>query len=689
MVIGGRIVLITGKTPKEVKMLGSVFIKDFNYSTQSHDKLWNGYLYTSVCKDYQFRRHKIRFIFQDAVNTTVTCDVRLAIINLIFWRPYIETNTLITPSTLFNPRKSNKNMEDVIITQMNVINDAFRHSMGIDKLCNVNTWILEQLTKISKDFCIHIGNTISMRDIIDLAIENPEFDDLIHTEYPENMKMNEIESDLNIKTARAISIINTTGTSNLHPFIRAGGNINTGQFRQCVINIGPRSDTRGIIAPMIENTNFVRGLRTVSDYYIESLSSRKALVANKTQMSSSGYASRISNLAVIDSYLVDYDDCGTTHYLTVTVNTMRSLDLLRYKYMLVGYDKGKPILHEICPEHDMHLIGQTIQVRSHVYCTLPEGTYCKTCYGGLSYYILGYYHSGLIATSSLSEPISQKVLSTKHLIITSTKTINWSDQMLSYFRCLSDSVYPLPAICTTASYLGFYNEDIDEIMSVYDKEGMFGDDDDDAEDITMTPTDYVHRFILIINGEPIDFEIPDVNLYVNDEFIYKFIKTSRSVIVKGGEQKPAYPIHDGAMFVSLEDWPSDEPIFYISIENAELGIYLKRLESLLGIKINTEYTTIEEFIKSLMDFVEEMGIEFSFAHIESILYNLVRDSNHLIRRPNFKEQNPAYTILPMSKSILMSGHLSTSLAFERIMDQLKSADTYQKSAHGFLDPFFR
>lgn len=652
---------------KDPSYVGTARISSFNTSRQNYARLYL-FLYGSIRKDYRYRKNKIGFMFDDGV--IVKMKVRTAIINLIFWKPYVDYNRKITADTLFDTAII---CEDAIASKMDFIIDEFRDTVEIDDLCVCLSHIIESLAQIAKDFCKIIGNTIGLRDIIDLANRNPEFNEILHTQYADGTPISDIEKDISVRNMKMKDIIENDVQSNIRPFLKAGGNVNLGQMSQCLVCIGPRSDIYGNIPPVIINTNFVLGLRNVSDYYLESYACRKSLIANKYQMSDSGYTSRMMDLLSVDSCLVDIEDCGTTATVEVFIPDNNTLKAMELKNIVTGVDKkGKPIFHCIRPAKDKNLIGTTVKVRSPIVCGLGEGHICKRCYGNMAYVTLG-YHTGIIASHALSEPLSQTVLSTKHLIKTRSRQIAWSTKMKTFFVCDTESVLIQPEVAKRSVEIGFFTEDIEEYLNMFDD--ISPDDEDESSDRDDMLLDYVTRFVLIVDGETIPFDNMDTELYINQEFLSKILKSNR--------------IEDGIIYVSLTGHPLDQPVFDINIENMEIGVYLKRIMQLLGIKSKVAYTTYEDLFKILTAAIIEVGIKVNIIHIEAIMYSMLRDPDMMIHRPNFSEQNPSYTILPTCSAIMYARSLTTSLSYERIGMQMANVYTYYKKANGFFDPFFR
>jgi len=649
--------------------IGTVKVKNFNYSKENYTRLYL-WLYKSVLKDYKFRKRKIGFLFEDG--QLVKMQVRIAIINLMLFKPWCDYGKTLQVSDLYDTKLIS---EDSIAERMDWTIKVFKqYGLTVEQLCDSIARIRESLATICLYFSMKIGNTLNMRDFIDLADKYPKFDEIIHTEYDEeNLPPTHfIENDIMDRLGVALDIVRSDRNSNLKPFIMAGGNINLGQLAQLIVCVGPRSDIYGNIAPVIINTNFIRGLRNASDFYIESFAQRKALVANKYQMCDSGYTTRQIGLSGYDASLVDVDDCGSEHTLKIFIPNEKSLKMMEFKEIVTGRDeKGHQILHEIDPETDKHLIGTTVEVRSHIFCSLPQGQYCCTCYGGMRYTSLG-YQTSLLAALSITATTSQMVLSTKHLNKTHTKIVEWPSLIREYFDIQSDGLYLKQEQIGKPISIGFYTEDIEDYLNMIGSGDSDSDDEDDENQVLM---DYITR--IRIRNDSVVFDIDNVgqDLYINSDFLQKLLDSNDT--------------DDDTIWVNLSNISSDEQIFDLNIENIEISGYLKRLMSMLGIKSKTTYTTVEDLIQLLMNAFIEIGLKTNFAHIESMIYSMIRDPEVPIDRPNFRvNPNAPYSICPISRSIMYSHSLTTSLAFERIGRQLKTVFTYLKCAPGFLDPFF-
>lgn len=178
------------------------------------------------------------------------------------------------------------------------------------------------------------------------------------------------------------------------------------QAKQIVLSRGFISNFEGDILPDPIKHSLLEGL-TQEEFFNSTYGCRKGLLDVAVNTGTSGYLSRkliftCANLQ-IDPNL---KDCGTTDLLEVFVNTEKKARMLVNRYHV-----DKKELKQITKENYNDIIGQTILLRSPIYCKSPK--LCTTCYGDL-YKSLHSRFVGVIAAQTLGERGTQLVLRTFH-----------------------------------------------------------------------------------------------------------------------------------------------------------------------------------------------------------------------------------------------------------------------------------
>jgi len=169
-------------------------------------------------------------------------------------------------------------------------------------------------------------------------------------------------------------------------------------------------------------------------------------------------------------------------------------------------------------DEDDHLIGTTIRLRSPITCACKEGI-CKTCYGMLSK-INKEMNIGIIATLLLTNPLTQRLLSAKHLLQANIDKIEWDPVFFEYFSIIKRELTLLDE-----SKITIYKEDME-----------FDEESDDEKPYTnrffINDQEFIPPIPLFINEE-IDIEKafdPDSELYEfsnkdldETDYIFKFV----------------------------------------------------------------------------------------------------------------------------------------------------------------------
>lgn len=187
--------------------------------------------------------------------------------------------------------------------------------------------------------------------------------------------------------------------------------VNENQANQCV---GPRGFVTALDRTVYRRpvvNGFIRGMQTLYEIMVESLTAAKSLNANDTHIRVSEYASRRIQLVTMVISTIDPQDCGSTNYMDMLV-TARYLPNLKGKYY-VHPDTGKL---ECISGKETELIDRVIKLRTAFGCNSPDPhRICTTCLGRLSENFKENSNLGYVMTAFLMEKLTQSILSTKHL----------------------------------------------------------------------------------------------------------------------------------------------------------------------------------------------------------------------------------------------------------------------------------
>jgi hypothetical protein len=199
--------------------------------------------------------------------------------------------------------------------------------------------------------------------------------------------------------------------------------VDTGQVIQC---IGPRGFLTDIDSHIFKKPvmrGYMQGIRSMHDIIVESRSAAKALAFSTDPLQQSEYFSRRQQLVCQNVKHVHAGDCGSTNYLAWHVRgdkyegdikvSSNDLNTINGKYYL---DESTNTL-KVIKKTDTHLLNTTIKIRSVVAgCSHPDPYgFCEVCFGEAYLAVPADTNIGHMACTSMTEKLSQNVLSTKHL----------------------------------------------------------------------------------------------------------------------------------------------------------------------------------------------------------------------------------------------------------------------------------
>lgn len=609
--------------------------------------------------NYNKRYNTLTFLFN---NQTYECSIANFITQMIFLIPFVDlklkpTDDFIILSEIQNFNKS---------TLTNYINKIIKFcdeniTDGTDYIEELSVSI-KKIISISSDLSgkcnVYSGTTINLHDLISLYTNNKEFKEIVDRKIPDNMEFNDIGEFINNKFKEAMKILKNEENCYKHYFL-SGTGLNEKQFKEIISSIGLKAGLDGIIIPHVIQTNFFKGFDNITDFFINSILARKALITSHKRVKDSGYLNRKLSLLLIDTLLSDEEDCGSDEYIDVNLSNKEIANRYNLRYFL--NDDGD--LERFDSEEHKNLIGKTLHFRSPIKCKCHDGKVCKTCYGDLSI-VNKVIHIGIEAVLELMEQITQTLLSAKHLQQVITDKINWDEKFKNLFVIDKNEIYP----DTEKEKAGW--------MIIFD-------DDDDFESEEGTDNISVKKFILRNKvGTEFPIELPFELILCNS--------------LKESVQNSPIRDSNNRITVSFKSLCySEEPVFTFSLENNELSTSLQALIDLIETSDHLGIKDIDEMNNKFMELLGEGKIHLSAVHAELIERQLVRKKSNLVERPErFDEQdNPDsdnyYTILKVSDGIFNSPSSSTSLSFEQIKKQLQqSPEIFFRNGTSILDELF-
>ena len=595
-----------------------------------------------------------------------TLQLRHFLTNLFFWEPLIELDArdLINEAYIVDTSKLSSDYIKNYIDKMIVV--PYRSKISNKKLNKILHDLIYNLSTISTDFNILLGLTMNIEAFIDVANKNKRFDEIIHTKLDPSWQPSKIESHLNDLMNEEISIL-MSEENVLRPILRSGTGIKSKQLSEFSISGGLKPDLAGNTIPQPINSNLVvGGLGNVSNYFIDSIGGRKSLIMNKSVMGKSGHFAR-KNMLLVSNINLRKDDkmCNSVHPITMEIKTPTHLKRLVGRY----YRTFGQHTYKILTGNETELIGQKILIKSPITCTSKHGI-CRGCYGDVLFHTnKNDVGVGAFAGAIITNPISQAVLSSKHLLTTTSEKMEFPKEFNDFFTLSANEI--------------MLNVDNDNInLSDYSLVII----SDNIVTISELNEGEINEFVTIFHiknnktGDYIEiFEKDRKDMYLSPELI--------SAMGINKKNKKVYEIN-------LMDIPDDIRLFLMEIENNELT---RPLYSIMGLLDTKEHRreigieTIDDMAQKMLDLLIESKINVMSVHGEVMINPLVRSIDDILERPDFRRYDAKEDTQILTVSAALEKHPSVliGLSFQYLGRQLLNPLTFKKRGKSFIDPFFK
>lgn len=601
-------------------------------------------------------RHKpIHFKFHAKDKKMHEMRLNNFISNMILWYAFMEMDRIDVVSEKYIFDFSNYTIKDIVNYLDNEIFPLFEgdfHSKN--KICDE---IFHNIRAIANSFCLLMGMSISLYDIMQAEKQSPEISEIIFGKIDSSLQPIEIEQELSRRTKRLIELFSKIDCD-LKPLLVSGKNMSEGQFKEMFVEIGMKSDINGNTIPLLLDTNLVVGGLTKPSYqYIEAGSARKSLIMTKQKMGKPGaFSKRINMLATSPSYLrSDFEDCNSIHFISYNVKDETILNLLDQRY----YYDSQGNLKLLRSAKDKDLIGKVVNVTSPCTCNSKNGI-CHKCYGELFEMNQDLFSVGSYAATKASNPLGQIVLSSKHYQGTDSATIKFDESQF-------DDIFEL-----SSTEIGLSDDpkiDVDDLYLYMDN--VYVEQSDDSEFY------YVKTFKIVDKKGKVIYNIVEnneSNLYMSERLtkLYKKLKKKDSYI-------PLESIVDD----------DDSTIFVVEIKNKELTEPIRLIEKILN-KKNTSSNTLSDICQMLAESFIDIGIMINLVHIETIVKGLIRKKSNILEYPDWSRNGDPddYQVIPVNGGLKNNPSPLVSLSYGYIRQQLVSPELYEKNAASHLDALF-
>lgn len=170
-------------------------------------------------------------------------------------------------------------------------------------------------------------------------------------------------------------------------------------------------NSAGEITDVVHNS-LIEGVSTES-YFKRGSESIQALYAKTNEVARPGYIyRRLINLGS-NLQISENQDCGTTEYFNLMVEDDNLAKAIIHRYYMDGNNAKL-----ITKDNYKDLIGQTIKLRSPLFCKESKNRLCRTCYGDMYKALEDGSHVIMIAAANLASVLTNASLKKSHAGIT-------------------------------------------------------------------------------------------------------------------------------------------------------------------------------------------------------------------------------------------------------------------------------
>lgn len=359
-----------------------------------------------------------------------------AIINMLLWQIYVNFNVPIMIRHILPRMPLNSNNVAKMLTDIhNEVAFLYperefeRKEVVFNTISNFYNFIVEELNA----YVSSISALDLCKIVTDQKVRAIKASMNLHVDLGTDV----VEQKISLASTELLKELGTPGALANESLLtyQQTGTLNKFQVPQMLLAYGPRTDVDDVIIryPVLDCT--VEGLRDVKSFAIESLSAKKSAFYNRVAVTESQYTGRKQHIVASSISKIYPGDCGT--HLTVKFLIHEK----NYKAVVgKNFIKDGEMYCFRYPEEVKEYIGQYVELRSPLVCKHRDG-YCTVCGGLITRNINKKINVGILASIAVFEPTTQKILSAKHLVKTSSQVYDVPAEASEYFTRLSaDSI---------------------------------------------------------------------------------------------------------------------------------------------------------------------------------------------------------------------------------------------------------
>lgn len=323
-----------------------------------------------------------------------------------------------------------------------IIKLVLEPSGRLRELPNVYKKMFEIINAIYNDVAygkIDYINSINIEDFLDIQMD----DELLLS-----MKMVEKENTVTsvLNTYDVLDkVIRGKKELRMNPVAKGyiSGMMKINQVKQILGSIGYRTELDSKIFKKPIASSFCLGIPDMYGMAIDSRAAVKALHLSTVAIQDSEWFARELQLVTMVIKSMTIGDCGSRDYVKWYVKPAMG-EIKSDLGNMVGKRYLDPETNKelVIKKDDEHLIGKHILIRAAHKCKLKDKhSICSACFGELSYGVFEHTNLGHLCGTTMTVPISQSILSTKHLAASAVAHSIVLDTVAKRFLSIKDKYH--------------------------------------------------------------------------------------------------------------------------------------------------------------------------------------------------------------------------------------------------------
>lgn len=643
-------------------------------------------VYYAICACIEIKEcvsYKIRFKFYPEDDVVYELSMPKMLLNLNAWRPLIELNKLqryyhkqldiLDESFIIGIMMSDNLRVGLESKVLKVLND---YGIPFERSSELLKTVIERYQEASIEFALTDKSSIMTLEstFLNDYRNSKKIQELNNMKISQSLQTADVETLLAKKTSELITELGNTKNP-IWYISKAGKHIKEKQVQELFLSYGQIPDVSGNVIPYtMQGNGFATGYIDPSTYYIAATGARLSAIMNKAHMGEAGYLSR--NLILASRTLTmskTMFDCGTKHLLPLTVTDGTFLHRLENKWFSEYLGGPLELIHY---ETHKHLIGKRIWVRSLITCAGGDEV-CHVCYGRDSHLVMNMPGMAIFNTEVYSEPVSQNILSTKHLLYTAANKISFGASFDKYFKFNAGDIYMKDKDEWDS------NVPTDHLSIRIEEGNVIPVNAQDIVDYNTFGNNIESPFY-VYNARTKEYDKIEILNYESMFIDAASMKSFKLIADKKMDGRQYYEIPLDTLSSELEG-----RLLSIDIKNNGLTDNLYMIMNLLNKNAGKyeDYSVLaQEFFETLIS----AGIRCRHVQAEVILNRLIRDADNIYNRPDFsKFENPRYKILTLNQALMNTKAPTIGFSFQELKRQILSDALYEeKDGSSYLDPLY-